>query len=983
MPLTLVTGPANSAKAQRLLEGYRANVGRGALLVVPTAADVDHYEREVAAGGAVFGGRVVRWEGLFREIARRAGLEARVLGGLAREALVHEAIARAALRALEPSAEGEGFAGAAGRLVADLQRAMVEPERLARSLLAWAGADRRRRAHARETAAIYGEYRRALERAQVLDADGFAWQALDRLRAAPARWGGTPVFLYGFDDLTPVQLDAVETLARVVGAPVTASLSYEAGRVAFDARAATVEALKPLAARHEVLPARRRHYAVSARGALHHLERSLFEPGAERVDPGGAVRLLEAGGERGEVELVAAEVLELMRSGTPPQEIAVVLRSPGRRLALVEEVFGAYGVPLAAEHSVPLRRTALGRGWLALVRCALAAEAGADDLVAYLRTPGRIGRAAAVDALEAAARQRGVRDVAGARALWEGDARPPLRELDRLAAAARTGATALLERLGAELVALFSGPYRRGVRDGGAAPLPSAEDAAVLAAGRRALRELGTPGAGAATDAHRLLRVLGGVEVRFSEGHPGTGVEVTDPLSIRARRFRAVFLCGLQEGEWPAHPAPEPFLSDDRRREIALASGLRLPRAPDPAGAERYLFYACASRPEERLYLSYRVSDEDGAAMAPSSLVDDVRALFTGALHERRRTRPLSEVTWAPDRAPTPLEQARSRAARGPRRMPAPLGPLRAPAVLDELRARPALSAGALEQWAACPVRWLVERHLRPEAIEPEPEPVVRGRLAHEALELVLRRLAEARGSSRVTPASLPDAERLLTEVLDERAAEHRLSADPTRARAGRRRLERDLMRVLRHEAAAGGTLEPRHLELRFGDRAAAEEAGLASLELGEGAERVSGRIDRVDVDGAGHAVVRDYKGADAPEVARWREERRLQVGLYALASRRLLALDPVAGLYQPLTGPDLRARGLVLDDREALEGLGGGSVRTDRRAAEAFEAELAWAERTAVAAGRALRAGALRPEPTRCAGGSCAYPGMCGSGAA
>ena len=92
------------------------------------------------------------------------------------------------------------------------------------------------------------------------------------------------MFFYGFDDLTPTQRDAVETLSRHGEADVVVALPYEPGRVAFAGRAATVEELRPLA---DVvhLPERSEHYAPSARPALHHLERSLFEPGASRRGP--------------------------------------------------------------------------------------------------------------------------------------------------------------------------------------------------------------------------------------------------------------------------------------------------------------------------------------------------------------------------------------------------------------------------------------------------------------------------------------------------------------------------------------------------------------------------------------------------------------------------------------------------------------------------------------------------------------------------
>ena len=80
--LKLVIGPANAEKAGVVLDGYRAALGLDPVLVVPTAADVDHYRRELAASGAVFGVSVMRFGWLMREIARRCGPTLRLVGGV-------------------------------------------------------------------------------------------------------------------------------------------------------------------------------------------------------------------------------------------------------------------------------------------------------------------------------------------------------------------------------------------------------------------------------------------------------------------------------------------------------------------------------------------------------------------------------------------------------------------------------------------------------------------------------------------------------------------------------------------------------------------------------------------------------------------------------------------------------------------------------------------------------------------------------------
>ena len=227
-----------------------------------------------------------------------------------------------------------------------------------------------------------------------MDGELYAWRALDALRAAPGRWGAESVFFYGFDDLHPLERDAIETLARVVGADVTVSLTYEAGRAALQARAEAVEELRPFAERVIELPASAEHYDPSARAALHHLERELFEPEPDRLDPGRAIALLEAGGDRAEAELAAAEVLDLLRAGVRGEEIAVVYRSLGAAAPLIERVFRQYGIAVAVDRRLALRHTALGRSLLALARCALLDDrpGRAEDLLEYLRSPGRSER---------------------------------------------------------------------------------------------------------------------------------------------------------------------------------------------------------------------------------------------------------------------------------------------------------------------------------------------------------------------------------------------------------------------------------------------------------------------------------------------------------------------------------------------------------------------------------------------------------------
>ena len=427
-----------------------------------------------------------------------------------------------------------------------------------------------------------------------------------------------------------------------------------------------------------------------------------------------------------------------------------------------------------------------------------------------------------------------------------------------------------------------------------------ARAAAALRAAAGELRGLAAADPALVGSPSDILAALADVPVR-EPGAPGA-VLVADPLEIRARRFRAVFVCGLQEGAFPRHPVPEPFLDDAARASLARASGLVLPRHEDVLARERYLLYAAVSRPEEVLFLSFRSSDEEGDPALPSAFVDDVRALFTDELWERRGRRLLADVTWPPGAAPTPHELRRARAAAEDRPEPPPLGaPTTAPA-LAVLAARETEAARGLETFAGCGVRWLVDSVLRPERAEPDPEPMRRGSIAHAVLEQTLRRLQARAGSARLTPDSLPAALEELAAAMAARRAE----AAGTRARALLRELEVDLRRLLAHEAECGAGLEPSRLEWSFG-REGDEHGPLPLAGTGLG---VTGRVDRIDVDPAGRALVRDYKGRKVSAGARWARDNKLQVALYALAVRELLGLETVGALYQPVGHRDVRPRG-------------------------------------------------------------------------
>jgi len=987
MSLSLIVGPPNSGRAGAILATLRERLHEDPVLVVPTGDDAAWFERELCAGGAPTLGVSIRTFGwLFEDTARVLGLDVpEPLTAPQRLALIRAAIAGTQLRRLRRSAERPGFAPALDALIAELQAAMIDPPALgtrARELDDGA--------YEEELARVFAAYCELRDRAKRSDRGSLAAASVAALRSSSDGWGERPLFLYGFDDLTLVQRELIAAIART--ADVTVAVSY-ADRDALAARASLLSELGEDDG--EIVARLDPSDDYTRQASLRHLDRFLFENDAGTVDPDGGVVLLECGGERGEAEAIGTEVARLLADGAEPADIAIVVRHPSAGGHLIAEVLARYGVPVALEAKAPLDRTAVGRALIALCRAA-GPDGTAHDLLAHLRAdpafPARVA-----DRAEERIRRGEAHSPDDVSAEW----RSPPRHLARLRA---TGGARRLEALAAIARELAESHHRREAPlaaptegDGGAGRLRPLELRAAVAAAEL-LEELATlgdlpgcpePGLGDAVEA------LEGASVATWRGPTDGRVRVLSPYRLRAGRARYLFCAGLQEGEFPAAAPPDPLLGDDRRSRLGFPAMVR----QDQADEERYLFALCVSRPTERLYLSWRSCDEDGAALARSPFVDEVLDLFapSPAQAEARlvRRRGLDRVVAAPAESPSERELARSLAALpgvdpgealaalsvteparervssalhevpDPEYLP---GPLRVPAVLEALRERRVLSANQLEGWLECPYRWFVAHELDPVRLEPKADPLWLGGVIHEALANLY---TEAPGEDAIPrPGDVARWKRRFSELVDEAVGDAPLGTERVAVLA---RARDQVERFLDDEAASETELRPRPdlLELGFGmdDGEEASEA-LPGLELGEITLR--GRIDRIDIAPDGSALVRDYKtGSSVVDAGKFEEEGSLQIQLYMRVVERLMGLEVIGGLYQPLGAarPDKRRpRGLVLGGDERLRGLE--LVRgKDRCDPDAFKEHLDRAEATARAGAEDLRGGTIDRKPI---GGTC-----------
>ena len=358
---------------------------------------------------------------------------------------------------------------------------------------------------------------------------------------------------------------------------------------------------------------------------------------------------------------------------------------------------------------------------------------------------------------------------------------------------------------------------------------------------------------------------------------------------------------------------------DDVRTALLDLYGVE-PR-PRQTDADRARFAALVRVPRRALVAERALFGADGKERYPSVMLTELLACYGVAADERPEG--LARALGAGrvlSRSETDVSEnascAGAPASRAASETPAPAGRIDAseralvspPPEGVGADARPLLSASQIETYLDCPYKWFSLRRLRLRDADAGFTGAEEGTFAHRVLEVMRRELiaraaeraegtralAEARAAdpgalqdpsyqelaeqlvaraaqdpaARLPGSALDSAEALALAraVLGEEFDAHLLHphqlvrgtplpqalvAHTARQEGQVARLRRDLSTLLDYEAAALEGFEPRLLEWRFGGKGSAVEYAGA---------RLTGTVDRVDVDAHGQAVVIDYK---------------------------------------------------------------------------------------------------------------------------
>jgi RecB family exonuclease len=955
--LTLVLGPANSGKLGRVREWWQQRLARQPLVVVPTAPDAHSLSAEMAERwGAVVGQSLaVTFDGLVR---RLLGRSPQYVSGFDRALLASHLLYEHPPGTPGFSARFPGTTGVTARILEQLGDSGRAPDDIARALSRWGAADDSSASLAADLLGLYKGYVDLRDRLGLTDRSDAAREAL----SAAAGWGH-PLALYGFTSFTLAQRALVAALAR--STEVLLVLDHER---AGDRGLTTREELavwERAAISVEDMPAKDDYLSPE----IGHLERHFMDdapPEGAQPPPekgeGGEVRFLLASGQRNEAELAAQEVAGLLTGGMDPGDIAVVVRSTKAWGRLLADTLALCGIPCQVEERLELGDTAFGYALLTGLRAIAADDAVA--LLAYLRSPfSGVEPEEAAD-IQAAYLRRGQRGVAALIGCADEGAPGAVAVLEQAVKRGPCGALLDLDAVLAlgrhMLVGSYGGPAGDGEDQAGDARAYRAFQSAL--ARLAAQREAGALPSGALR-AEVLLPAMAHITVPSGPvGSPGA-IQVLTVQRARARRFSAVLVLGLVEGEFPGRGERPALLTGAQRARLDGIGGRLFLEEPDQ---EEALFVWALSRARSVLMLSARDADEGGGYAAPSHYWTRCRALL-GREHEEPIRRTLSQQVYAPSRAPSRRHYLRACAALGiathpdvgASRADAPawrrsggLAHLESKEVLRELSETACFSPSAIETYLRCPFAWFISRVVGAESVETLVDERLVGELLHSVLRDAYRQFS-AEGLLPLRGEKLARANEVVAVVVDRLTAGEGCPGDDAQRRVTNWRLRRLAAAVFAMEAGMEAQLVTVETEMPVGGDEGVDIGGVA----------VRGRIDRVDAAGDGELFIVDYKSGSAPKRSKIGTAEGLQLPLYMLA---LGAERPgsavVGGAY---LSPSSRERtGVVRSGCEDLLGSDSRSCRvTDD---DEFDEFLTAAVELAKEAAEGIKSGVIAPPPER-----------------
>jgi CRISPR/Cas system-associated exonuclease Cas4 (RecB family) len=376
----------------------------------------------------------------------------------------------------------------------------------------------------------------------------------------------------------------------------------------------------------------------------------------------------------------------------------------------------------------------------------------------------------------------------------------------------------------------------------------------------------------------------------------GGFVSITSSSRMGLKTFPVVIMGDLDADSYPMSGRSSPL--------DTLALKFDVAPARDLAHHQRSLLLHLIEAASARFFF-YRVTHDLSGEVRQSALWDELLANYHPFDNEA--------ITTEPEKIPVALEpftvrryeavefwQSFQTTAEEPV-FTVDRGKLSLSASRDHLFEQP-LSVTALEAYVRCPYHWFIERRVNPTSIDGEFKAAFKGSFAHEVLNDFYRIFLEE-GHVRVNAGNLLEAQALLgrcfAQTLAKKAQEGAIGNE-TEARE-MQLIKRALIDYLARDATLLPGYAPRYLERTIDPLPYADAL-------------VRGRVDRLDVNAEGQAVIIDYKLSSTLkgygiEARRLRIPHHIQGAIYATLVERALGVRVMGTLYRSIMKP--RTRGV------------------------------------------------------------------------